>query len=154
MTTGSSSENAYLTLLAEYQPRPIRSDPEASRVQAEIDALIDKPGELTKAETDILVLLGLLVDEWEGQRLGPPETSVLDRLNAVLRDNGVRQVDLVPDVFPTKSVASEVLRGRRPLTYEFVKRLIVRFHLSPAIFFDIPKKAIAEETTAYGAADD
>ncbi len=47
----------------------------------------------------------------------------------------MRQGDLVGGVFPTKGIASEVLNGKRQLTYEHVARLAKVFHVSPAAFY-------------------
>ena len=47
--------------------------------------------------------------------------------------NGLKQKDLV-GVFETASVASEVLKGKRSLTTEHIRRLGKRFKVSPAVF--------------------
>ncbi len=47
----------------------------------------------------------------------------------------MHQSDLVGRVIPTKSIASEVLRGKRRLTYVHVEKLAHVFHVSPAVFF-------------------
>ena len=38
-------------------------------------------------------------------------------------------------VFATKSIASEVLNGKRRLTYDHVDRLAQFFHVSPSVFY-------------------
>ena len=48
--------------------------------------------------------------------------------------HGLRQKDLT-DIFGTESIASEVLHGKRELTKGHIKRLSVRFGVSPAVFF-------------------
>jgi len=52
--------------------------------------------------------------------------------------DGRRQVDLVGPVFPSASAASDFLAGRRPLSYERVRKLATFFHVSPAVFFSRP----------------
>jgi HTH-type transcriptional regulator/antitoxin HigA len=39
------------------------------------------------------------------------------------------------DIFGTPSIVSEVLRGKRNLTTEHIRRLSRRFHVSPEVFF-------------------
>jgi len=44
------------------------------------------------------------------------------------------QKDLA-DAFRTPSIVSEVLNGKRELNKDHIKRLSVRFHVSPEVFF-------------------
>lgn len=48
--------------------------------------------------------------------------------------HNLRQKDLL-DVFGTESIVSEVLRGKRELTKQHIRRLSKKFHVSPAVFF-------------------
>jgi HTH-type transcriptional regulator/antitoxin HigA len=50
--------------------------------------------------------------------------------------HGLRQRDLT-DVFGTESIVSEILHGKRDLTKEHIRRLSVRFSVSPAVFFSL-----------------
>ena len=133
MTPGSSTQS-YQDLLVANTPRPITSEKEAEALTCQMDALIDR-AELTNDERDYLVLIGLLLAEWERDRVDIPRPTPLEALRALIEDNGLRQRDLVGPVFPTESIASEVIRGKRPLTYEFVQRLAGYFHVSPELFF-------------------
>ena len=56
-------------------------------------------------------------------------------VKALLETHDLRQQALVGPVFPTKGIASEVLSGKRKLTYDFVERLARFFQVSPEIFF-------------------
>jgi HTH-type transcriptional regulator / antitoxin HigA len=55
-------------------------------------------------------------------------------LNELMLANSLKQKDLL-DVFGTPSIISEVLRGKRKLTTEHIRRLSRRFHVSPEVFF-------------------
>ena len=134
MTPGSSVRRTYSELLAAGQPRTITSNEEADRIQAQIDAVIDK-GDLSQDEQEYLSLLGDLVLAWEEERYDWPELSPVEYLRALLEDSGRRQADLVGPVFPTASIASEVLNGKRALTYDHVHKAAAFFHVSPALFF-------------------
>jgi plasmid maintenance system antidote protein VapI len=58
-------------------------------------------------------------------------------IEELLNANGLKQKDLV-GVFPTESVVSDVLAGKRALTVEHIKKLSERFGVSPALFFELP----------------
>ena len=55
-------------------------------------------------------------------------------MNELMLASNLKQKDLV-DVFATPSIVSEVLRGKRKLTTEHIRRLSRRFHVSPEVFF-------------------
>jgi HTH-type transcriptional regulator/antitoxin HigA len=134
---GIDPPKSYVELLTEVQPRPISSEEEADAIQAVIDTFIDKPDELTDDEQDFLSLLGDLIYAWEQGRYGLPSVPPLQMLRTIMADNGVRQVDLVGSVFPTRSVASAVLSGKRKLSYDTVGRLAKYFRVSPALFYPV-----------------
>lgn len=140
MTPGFDGRADYANLLVAMQPRSIRSDDEAETVQSHIDALIDR-GDLSDAEQEMLSLLGDLMLAWEGDRYDLPALSPQAAIRALLEAHGRRQSDLVGPVFATKSIASEVLNGKRRLTYEHVQRLARVFHISPAVFYPDPREA-------------
>lgn len=133
MTTGTDSPS-YPEILARFQPRTITSEEEALRVQKRIDSLVDQ-GSLSDDEQAFLSLLGDLIGAWEGERFDLPDISGGEAARVLLAVRGERQVDLVPDVFSTPSVASEVLSGRRSMSFDTVAKLAAHFGVSPAVFF-------------------
>ncbi len=136
MTRGSRIEAAttYAGLLALRQPRTIMSLAEADAVQEQIDALLDQDV-LTDAEWQYLSLLGDLVMVWESDRYDLSDIHGTEAIHELMRVHSVRQIDLVGPVFPTRSVASAVLSGKRPLSYETVRKLSVFFHVPADVFF-------------------
>lgn len=137
MTLGTETPT-YADLFLATLPRPIKSEEEADAIQHQIDALIDKQRELTADERDFLALLASLVLMWERDKYEPPQVAPHELVKAMIEDSGLRQKDLVGPVFPTESIASEVLSGKRKLTYDFVERLADYFHVSPAVFYASP----------------
>jgi len=109
--------DAYTDLLVRFAPSSITSEDKAGMVQRQIDELIDR-GDLSPDERKLLSLLGGLMLAWEGDRYDLPAASPADAIRALLKARGMRQGDLVGGVFPTKGIASEVLNGKRQLTYE------------------------------------
>jgi HTH-type transcriptional regulator/antitoxin HigA len=134
MIRGTDTPQSYADLLAQVQPRSITSEAEAAQVQRQIDLLIDRP-DRSANEDALLSLLGDLVQAWEADRYDLDAPSPAEALGALLEAHGLEQQALVGPVFATKSIASEILRGKRRLTYEHVARLAQFFHVSPSVFY-------------------
>jgi HTH-type transcriptional regulator/antitoxin HigA len=134
MTPGTETPHSYADLLAQVQPRSITNEEEAAHVQRQIDRLIDQP-ERSAAEEALLSLLGDLVQAWEAGRYDLDAPSPAESIRALLEAHGLEQRDLVGPVFATKSIVSEILGGKRRLTYEYVERLAHFFHVSPSVFY-------------------
>jgi HTH-type transcriptional regulator / antitoxin HigA len=124
----------YRELLDHFQPRQIRSREEADAAHTIIDALTDLPT-LTEGQRDFVGLLGELVYNWEEQHEEPITVSPQEVVQSLLLDNGLRQINLVGPVFASRSAVSDFLAGRRPLSYERVRKLSAFFHVSPAVFY-------------------
>lgn len=120
--------------LSRTRPRLIRSQDEADAVQGLIDVLLDTT-EMSDEDREYLTFLGHLLLVWEEGKHEPIQVQPLDLARFLLEENGLRQQDLVGPVFPSKGIASEVLNGRRRLTYDFVEKLAGFFHVSPALFY-------------------
>ena len=130
-----SAHAGYTDLLAEAVPHPIHSEEEADAIQERMNALLDKRETRTEDEENFLELLGALMFLWEDGKYELPAAEPHERVRALLEDNGLRQKDLVPHVFPTESVASEVLAGKRKFTYDSVDRLAEYFHVPVDLFY-------------------
>jgi HTH-type transcriptional regulator/antitoxin HigA len=131
MTTGISD---YVELLARVQPRSIISEEDANVIQEQIDHLLDLPAR-TPAEEALLNLLGDLMIVWETNHVQLPRIAPGALIGALLEERGLPQQALVGPVFTQRSAVSEVIRGRRPLTYRHVQKLAAFFGVSPAVFF-------------------
>jgi HTH-type transcriptional regulator/antitoxin HigA len=131
MTIGIPS---YADLLAEVRPRSIRSEHDAELAQKEIDRLLDLLTR-TPAEEELLSLLGDLVSLWESAHVKLPSVPVGALIGALLEARGLPQRALAGPVFAHRSAVSEVIHGKRSLTYDQVRKLARFFDLSPAVFF-------------------
>jgi HTH-type transcriptional regulator/antitoxin HigA len=60
-------------------------------------------------------------------------SSPLETLNYLVKENNLRQVDLV-GIFSSQGVVSEVLSGKREITKNQAKRLAERFKISVEAF--------------------
>ncbi len=89
---------------------------------------------MSAAERRMAELLTLLIEDFEEKHYALNAASPLEILNELMSANNLKQKNLL-DVFGTPSIVSEVLRGKRKLTTEHIRRLSRRFHVSPELFF-------------------
>jgi len=124
----------YASLLTNTLPSVIRSEAENERYIAMLDELDRKRTRMSAAERRMAELLTLLIEKFEEEHYALKAASPVDVLNELMLSNDLKQKDLL-DVFGTPSIVSEVLRGKRKLTTEHIRRLSRRFHVSPEVFF-------------------
>ena len=98
-----------------------------------IDRLLDIP-ERSTAEEEYLQALTDLVAAYEDAHVMIPSVTGVDALRYLMEENGLTQVDLVPQ-FGTRSIVSEVLAGKRHLALAHITRLAERFGLPATVFF-------------------
>jgi HTH-type transcriptional regulator/antitoxin HigA len=137
MILGIDEARSYAEMVAAVQPRLITNESEANEVQRIVDALVDQ-GPTSEDEIQLLRLLGGLTRLWEGSRYTLPDISGPEAARALLRERGMKQADLVPEVFPTPSVASEVLSGKRSMSLDTVQKLARFFHVPATVLIEDP----------------
>jgi HTH-type transcriptional regulator / antitoxin HigA len=132
--SASAVRSEYASLLTSTLPSVIRSEAENERYIGVLEQLDHKGSRMSAAERRLAQLLTLLIEDFEEKHYALQGASALVVLNELMLANNLRQKDLV-DVFATPSIVSEVLRGKRKLTTEHIRRLSLRFHVSPEVFF-------------------
>jgi HTH-type transcriptional regulator/antitoxin HigA len=123
----------YAALLARTAPAVIHSERENERCITMLEAL-DAKEKLTAAERRLAELLTVLIEDFEEEAYSLKPARPVEVLRELMESNGLRQKDLL-DIFGTPSIASEVLREKRSLTVEHIRKLSRRFHVSPEVFF-------------------
>jgi HTH-type transcriptional regulator / antitoxin HigA len=123
----------YAALLSQTRPEVIRDEKQNREYVRQLEALTSKRS-VTRAEEKLIELLAVLIEDFEAKRFPVPEATPVAIIRHLMETHGLRQKDLV-GIFGTESIASEVLHGKRELTKEHIKRLSVRFGVSPAVFF-------------------
>jgi HTH-type transcriptional regulator/antitoxin HigA len=124
----------YPTLVSRTEPRVIHTEElneQLIGVLAELDSRWEM---LTVDEKKLHELLLLLVQDFERRSYKLRSATPIKVIAELMEANGLKQKDLV-GVFETASVISEVLSGKRELTKEHIKRLSVRFNVSPELLF-------------------
>jgi len=123
----------YKQLIAEVPPKVIHSEKENRYYLGKIDEMNARWDDLTKAERDLYETLAVLIEDFEKKTYPSRGASPIEAIQELMAANGLKQKDLV-GVFETASVTSEVLKGKRSLTTEHIRRLGKRFKVSPALF--------------------
>jgi HTH-type transcriptional regulator/antitoxin HigA len=124
---------AYAALLAKAPPRVIRSDEQNEAYIEALYAMEQRKGRRSREERELADLLTLLIEDYEAKNYSLPKASPLEVVEFLMEQHGLKQKDLV-DVFGTASIVSEVMRGKRELNKEHIRRLSERFHVSPELF--------------------
>jgi HTH-type transcriptional regulator / antitoxin HigA len=112
--------------------KPITSDAQNRQYVAEILSMQDR--NLTSVEKARMEVLILLVAAYEKKRFKLPAMSPVDVLITLMQENKLSRADLL-DIFPTKSIASMVLNGKRPIK-SYIRKLSERFKVSPELFYE------------------
>ncbi len=123
----------YKKLIAEVPPKIIHSEKENRYYLARLEEMDSRWAELTQAEKDLYDTLGVLIEEFEKKTYKIRAATPIAAIKDLMAANALKQKDLI-GVFETASVASEVLKGKRALTTDHIRRLGKRFNVSPALF--------------------
>jgi HTH-type transcriptional regulator/antitoxin HigA len=123
----------YKQLIAVVPPKIIHTEEENRYYLAKLEELNNRWTELSQAERDLYGTLGVLIEDFEKKAYKARAAAPIEVIKELMLANGLKQKDLI-GVFETASVASEVLKGKRNLTTDHIRRLGKRFNISPAIF--------------------
>jgi HTH-type transcriptional regulator / antitoxin HigA len=122
----------YMQLVREFPLRPFRNDGDMEAAGAMLDRLLDRKT-LSEGQQDYLDVLGSLIKDYEDAQHPMPQASGVEVLQFLMEQHGLRQSDLAP-MLGSKSVVSEVLRGKRKLNLRHVRRLSDFFGVSADAF--------------------
>jgi HTH-type transcriptional regulator/antitoxin HigA len=95
---------------------------------------MERRTDLNEDEKEFAELLTVLIEKFEDAHYELRPSTPLEVIAELMDANDLRQKDLV-DVFGTESIVSEVLNGKRELNKDHIKKLSVRFKVSPELFF-------------------
>lgn len=115
-------------------PSVIHSEKENERCITMLETLDRRRERLTTAERRLAELLTVLIEDFEEKAYALKPASPIEVLRELMQANGLKQKDML-EVFGTPSIVSEVLRGKRALTVEHIRKLSRRFNVSPEVFF-------------------
>jgi len=127
------SPKKYGNLLASTLPKVIETDQELEHFTQVLESLDRLPRELRPEENVLEALLEQLIEDYD-ERIKLPQLPPHKTLAFLMEQRGLRQADLLP-VFGSRSVASDVLNGKREPSKSHIRRLAEFFRLSPEVFF-------------------
>jgi len=81
------------------------------------------------SEYDELMLLSILVDEFESKNFDIEQSDPIDIIHFIMEQRDLRQSDLV-GILGDKTNVSKVLSRKRPLTLEMIRRFAREFYIS------------------------
>jgi HTH-type transcriptional regulator/antitoxin HigA len=128
----ATAKPQYSRLLTEFSPVAIESRAEHARALRAAAAIMDK-GNKSPAETSLLKLLAVLIEDYEQKRYSMGDANPIDSLKELMRERTMQAKDLWP-VFGSKGITSEVLNGKRGISKEMARKLGEVFHVPPAVF--------------------
>ena len=133
-TMTATAQPEYASLLRRTMPAVIHGEKENERCLSTLEALDAKGERLTPAERRLAELLTVLFEDFEEKaRALKPARPTAD-LRELMQANELKQKDLL-EIFGTPSIVSEVLREKRSLAVEHIRKLSRCFHVSPEVFF-------------------
>jgi HTH-type transcriptional regulator/antitoxin HigA len=127
----------YGKLLAKALPKRIETD-------EEFDRMVEAMEELSRAisehkagpeETALHDLLSMLVKEYDDRVYPLPPVAPHKIIQHMMEQRELRQADLLP-VFGSRSIASDVINGKREPSKAHIRKLAEFFHVSPALFLE------------------
>jgi len=77
--------------------------------------------------------LSVFIEDFEKEAYKVRAATPIGAIKELMHANNLKQKDLL-GVFETASIASEVLKGKRRLTADYIRRLSKRFNVSPGVF--------------------
>lgn len=125
----------YGDLLAKYQPRVIHTDQNLDVVYGAIELLM-KVKRPSPAQLQLLELFSTLVEKFESQSHPTPQATLAELLAHLIESRGVKQAEIATATGVSKSTISDVLKGRRALSVENIKRLSDFFCVDSSLFVD------------------
>jgi HTH-type transcriptional regulator/antitoxin HigA len=124
----------YANLVHDDPPKVIRTDEENTRWLEKLSDLNSRGDRLSAAEKDFYDTLVVLVEDYERRAYPIADVPPIEVLRDLMEANGLKQKDLVGNVFESPSVVSEIMSGKRPLTLDHIKRLSSRFNIPVSVF--------------------
>ena len=98
-----------------------------------LDNLIDEVGENESHElAPVMETIGNLIENYESQNFKINAGTPIDALKYLMQEHGLKQADLKE--IGSQGVVSEVLKGKRKLNIDQIKRISNKFQVSPLVF--------------------
>ena len=134
---------SYADLLVEIQPRPIGSKAALEKSYKLIDKLMSKPA-LSRAESEMLELLSMLVEQYESREHPTPQVPAADMLEHLIESRGITNAALAAETNIPRSTVTDILAGRRRISLGNVHKFAKYFHVPHSVFVSQDAESAAE----------
>src|SRR5258708_7019206 len=115
----------YADLLARFAPAVIETEAQNERSLRAVATLLNKPRR-TAAETRLLKLLAVLVENFEQARYGMGDSAAVEVLRELMLARDMQPRDLWA-VVGSRGTTSEILNGKRGISRELARKLGAMF---------------------------
>ena len=132
MGTLTISPKVYGSLLAKTLPKVIENDKELERFVDSLEALDRLERDLRPEEKLLEALLERLIRDYD-EKFDLPSLPPHKTIAFLMEQRGLKQADML-GVFGSRSVASDVLNGKREPSKNHIRKLAAFFQLSPEVF--------------------
>ena len=122
----------YGRLCSKILPKVIETDEEFDRLVAQMEA-IDFKKHPTPEEEALSATLAVLIQDYDDKHYPLPPIAPDHMIRYLMEQRDLKQADLLP-VFGSRSVASDVINGKREPSKAHIRKLAEFFHISPAAF--------------------
>jgi HTH-type transcriptional regulator/antitoxin HigA len=124
----------YDKLLHETRPEVIETGDQYDVMVTNLAKLVRAGARRTDAESRLMRLLAVLVEDYDRRHALPPSESLPhERLEYLLEKSGRSPNDLL-EIFGQRSHVNEALNGKRPISAEHARRLASLFNVKPGVF--------------------
>lgn len=124
--------SSFPDLVRSFELRPIRSEERFDEAIAVMKSLLGL--DLTTDQADYLVVLGLLIREYEAEHVAMPAVTPADILHALLEDRGTTQAELAAATGIAESNISAMLANRRGIGKKHRAAFAEYFGVAPTRF--------------------
>jgi HTH-type transcriptional regulator / antitoxin HigA len=134
---GKSQAGArYLRLIDVYPLRPIRTNEELDEAIAILDRISGWTRALLPEEQDYLECLAHEIERYEAENVPMPAVSGAAMLRHLVEAREATLSDVAEATGVALSTLSSVLKGKRKLNLDHIRRLAPYFGVKPAVFLD------------------
>ena len=135
-TATQPMRDSYFDLVRQFPLVPVRSEKQYDAAVAFLTPLaVRDENRLDSGEKAHLAALSQFVEDYERDRhrIDTADLSPLETLKYLMRQNAMRPVDL-GGIFGSRSLASQVLNGKRELSKAHILALAEHFRVAPGLF--------------------
>ena len=132
MGVSTLNPSAYGRLCANVIPKVIETDAEFDRMVEKMEEL-DRKSRPTPEETALSALLLKLIQDYDNRHYPLPPAEPHQTIQYLMEQRGLKQAELL-SIFGSRSIASDVITGKREPSKAHIRKLAEFFKVSAALF--------------------